>query len=359
MKKAFAVITLILAASSFAIGQRKRAPEKSSPPQKETPAPAGQEVDENDVVRVRTSLVSVLVTVTDRKGKFVLSLRQGDFHIYEDGVEQEVAYFSPAEVSTETKPFTIALLLDVSDSTQLQLPDIQNAAITFVNQLRPDDRVMVVSFDQRVEMLAEATNDRSVLVDAIRRAKMNKGGTSLYNAVDMIINQRLNSISGPKAIVLFSDGVDTTSRGATSVTNVRAAEAVGVLVYPVQYNTLEDVKRQMRSGIREQYPGGPLIFSTPVSSEKSRRRAFDEATIYLRTLARSTGGRFYYADGIGDLAQAFTRIAEELRQQYILGYYPKSQPEPGERRQIKVSVNQSALNVRARKSYVFVPTEKP
>nr|MDQ3746856.1 hypothetical protein [Acidobacteriota bacterium] len=108
------------------------------------PSDAGQRATEDEVVRVSTSLVTVPVGVLDRQGRFVPGLSQGQFRLFENGVEQEIAYFEGAE-----KPFTVALLLDMSDSARLKQKDIQDAAIAFVEQLRPDDRVIVAVFDKR------------------------------------------------------------------------------------------------------------------------------------------------------------------------------------------------------------------
>ncbi|HYJ45305.1 MAG TPA: VWA domain-containing protein, partial [Pyrinomonadaceae bacterium] len=177
-----------------------------------------EEVGEGDVVRVSTTLVSIPVSVMDRGGRFTPDLRKEDFQIYEDGVQQDVAYFASVE-----KPFTVALVIDTSASTQFRLDEIQDAAIAFIDQLRPDDRVLVVSFDEQVRVLAEATNDRYRLRDAIRRTHTG-GNTKLYDAVDFVINQRLNHVDGRKAVVLFTDGVDTASHHGTYQSNIRDAE---------------------------------------------------------------------------------------------------------------------------------------
>jgi VWFA-related protein len=182
--------------------------------------------------------------------------------------------------------------------------------------------------------------------------KTGEGGTSVYNAVDMIIGQRLRGIRGRKALVLFSDGVDTTSRGATSVSNLRSAEESEVIVYPVQYNTVDAATmRAKKGGVKEKYREGPLIFTSPAAGDKSRQKAFDEATTYLRQLAHYSGGEFYYGDSLERVSQAFVRITEDLREQYVLGYYPRTPPRSGERREIKVKVNRPGVFVRARKSY--------
>ncbi|HYP28997.1 MAG TPA: VWA domain-containing protein [Blastocatellia bacterium] len=308
--------------------------------------------DEDAPVRLSATLVTVPVTVKDGKDRHVLDLRREDFQIFEDGVEQRIASFSPAEAVSTLQPFTVALLLDVSDSTEFQLDSIKAAAGTFVDQLPPQASVMVVSFDRAVEILCEPTLGRAHAREALLRVRTGLGGTSVYNAVDMIITQRLRGMPGRKALVLFSDGVDTTSRGATPVSNVRSAEESQVAVYPVQYNTVDAATRQAKKGgIKEKYREGPLIFTSPAEGEKSRQKAFDEATIYLRQLARSSGGEFYYGDSLERVSQAFARITEDLREQYVLGYYPLTPARRGERREIKVKVNRPKVLVRARRSY--------
>lgn len=183
--------------------------------QEQKPPPLDQSASDIDVVRVSTNLVTVPVSVMDRQGRFIPDLKQEQFHIFEDGIEQPIAYFESAE-----KPFTVALMLDTSDSARFKLKDIQDAALEFIEQLRPDDRVIVAAFDRNLAVLAEATSDRRVLTTAIRRVKTG-GSTGLYNAIDVMINKRLNRIRGRKAIVLFTDGVDTASQ--RQPTKVRCA----------------------------------------------------------------------------------------------------------------------------------------
>src|SRR5712691_5605160 len=135
------------------LGGANRNPNEQQP-SSTSPQNAGpEEVSEGDIVRVNTTLVSIPVSVTDRNGKYIPNLRKEDFRIWEDGVEQQVAYFASTE-----KPFTVALIIDTSGSVRERLQEIQDAAMSFVNDLRPDDRVMVVSFDDRIRfILAEPT----------------------------------------------------------------------------------------------------------------------------------------------------------------------------------------------------------
>jgi VWFA-related protein len=353
------------------------APAQRSPAPAARPAPrapddvrqrdVNEEVGEDELVSVNTTLVTIPVSIMDRDGRFIPDLRKEDFRIFEDGVEQEVAYFAEVE-----KPFTVALVLDTSGSTQFKLEDIQDAAIAFVQQLRPEDRVLVVSFDDDIRFLAEATSDRRLLTSAIRRTRTG-GGTKLYDAVDRVIKQRLERIEGRKAIVLFTDGVDTTSKRASYASNVRDAEELDALIYPVQYDTYTD---QRGSGGGGGWPGAgsrlPDIFGLPFpfpipggggrrgggggGGPGTSREDYRTAERYLREMAERTGGRLYRADNLRYLEQAFSDVAEELRRQYSLGYYPQKQTQASERRQLKVRVKRPNLVVRARDSYIYKPS---
>lgn len=355
-----------------------RTPATQTAPGPSADASSGpEEVDAGDVIRVNTTLVTIPVSVTDRDGRYIPNLHKDDFRLWEDGVQQDVAFFASVD-----KPFSLVLMLDTSGSTRFRLEDIQDAAIAFVNQLRSDDRVMVVSFDDQVRVLTAFTSDRYRLRDAIRRTRTGDG-TKLYDAVDLVMNQRLNSVDGRKAIVLFTDGVDTTSRRASYASNIRDAEELDALIYPVQYDTYSD-----QGGGGSNWPGGGS--SWPGGGHRSKSKAtiwgqilggilnggnsgggnsggggggagnsrgeYDVANRYLRELADRTGARSYQADSTQNLSSAFANIAEELRRQYSLGYYPKMPAQAGQRRQIKVRVNQPNLAVRTRDSYVFNPS---
>jgi Ca-activated chloride channel homolog len=341
-------------------------PNNRKPETQQEQAPTGpEEVDSSDVIRVSTTLVTIPVSVMDRDGRYVPNLQKEEFRIWEDGVEQDVAFFQSVD-----KPFSVVLMLDTSPSTQFRLEDIQDAAITFVSQLRPDDKVMVVSFNDNIKILSEFTSDRNKLRRAIERSKTDDG-TRLYDAVDMVINQQLSRVQGRKAIVLFTDGVDTTSRRASFESNIMDAQELDALIYSVQYNTADDIGGGnfpvgRPNDVWDQILGG--IFGGGQRRNGGRRggggggypppRVRDEYEVadhYLMELANSTGGREYRADSLENMSYAFANVAEELRRQYSIGYYPKRPPEPGQRRQIRVRARQPNLAVRARDSYIFNP----
>lgn len=315
--------------------------------------------DDNEVIKVSTQLVSVPVRVMDKKGRFIGGLAKENFKVFEDGVEQEIAMFA-----NEHQPFTVALVLDMSYSTKFKIGEIQSAAIAFIDQLRPQDKVMVVSFDGDVHLLCEPTDDRKAIYRAIRSTKISTG-TSLYEAMDMVMNQRVRSIEGRKAIILFTDGVDTTSRRVRDYENLNDAMELDALIYPVRYDTFADVQR-MKSGAI--IPGPPPItiptndeaprFPVPIPTagmpgdQGTTREEYQRAGEYLDQLALRTGGRLYDAGTVASLADAYSKIASELREFYSIGYYPAQDRVADAKTNVKVRVDREGLVVRSRGGFI-------
>lgn len=332
-----------------------------------------------DVIELTGTLVNVPVVVRDSNNRYIANLKKEHFRLFEDGMEQEIVFFSNTE-----EPFNVALLLDTSGSTREELPRIQDAAITFVEQLHDYDRVMVISFDDDIDLQCELTSDRREIIHAIRRVRSG-GSTRLYDAVAYTLGQHLNQVSGRKAIVLFTDGVDTASRNASFESTIRDVEESNVLVYSIRYNTLEAVARRMGGS------GGVIIgrFPLPLPSPPQRTRLpipwpnpgpfpvpgrwpsptplprrgpgspthgrleemYRRGEAYLSELADRTGGVLYAADTLYDLPGVFEQIADELRHQYMLGYYPSNTARDGSYRRIRVKVHHPDAHVRARPGY--------
>ena len=302
---------------------------------------------DEDVVKVETNLITIPVSVYDRNGLYIANLRQTDFKVFEDGKEQEIAYFG-----TSDKPFTVILLIDVSPSTAYKIEEIQSAAIAFTDQLKPEDNVMVVAFDFGVHVLTETTNDREKIYKAIRKANFGEG-TSLYDAVDFSLRKRLSKVEGRKAIVLFTDGVDTTSRKNDYDSTLLEAEEADSLIFPIYFNTFLSNHGIGNGGVMSSpfpFPGagGGAANGRGMSSEE-----YSLGRKYLEDLAADTGGRVFRPEATpGGLTSAFEGIAEELRRQYNIGYYPKEEGQAGQRKQIKVRVNRPNIIVRSRDSYI-------
>jgi VWFA-related protein len=320
------------------------------------------ETDDSEVIKVDTGIVSIPVKVLDRSGRFIGGLTKENFKVLEDNVEQEITYFS-----NEQQPFTVALILDMSYSAKFKAEEIQAAALAFINQLRPNDKVMVVSFDQEVYVQCEPTNDRRVLQNAIRKTKISYG-TSLYDAVDLVINQKLKRITGRKAIVLFSDGVDTSSLKSSDFVNLSDALELDALIYPIEYDTFNEVqamknkptiqqpKIQIPSKDKNPVPTGGGVGM--MNGKGTTAEEYQKADEYLNELANRTGGRLYKASTIANLSDAFSRIASELREYYSIGYYPKDESNIGKKHKLKVRVDRQGVIVKTRDSYVLSKTEK-
>jgi Ca-activated chloride channel family protein len=342
----------------------------SAPQTSATPTTAGKGDDADEIVRVDTNLVTMPVSVLDRDGRFISGLQQKDFQIFENGLQQKVEYFASVET-----PFTVVMLIDVSPSTQWQIEDIQNAAISFVDQLRPSDKVMVISFDEKVHVLSRPTNNRAELRNAIQRSRMGDG-TSLYEAVDFAINQQLSQIQGRKAVVLFTDGVDTTSRHASFQSTIADVEESEGLFYTIRYDTSRDMNNGGWGGGGYPPQGGGGGWGKVVGivlggggypggggggwgrGRGGRSNEYATGKQYLETLAQNSGGREFEADTLQNLDAAFSGIAEELRRQYSLGYYPEVVGKVGDRKQIRIRVMKPNVVVRAKNTYIVGQTDR-
>jgi Ca-activated chloride channel homolog len=289
-----------------------------------------------DEIRINSTLVTIPVSVSDAAGgRYLTDIARDEFRIFEDGVEQEIAYFG-----TFDKPFTVILILDTSPSTRYKIEDIQAAAKFFVDQLKSQDRVEIIKFNEEIRVLAKATTNREKIYEAITKARFDSG-TSLYDVVDFALRERLENVSGRKAIVLFTDGVDTTSENGFYDATVELAEKSDTSIFPVYYNTLSNLVERNRGR-----------FS---NARGERPEDHKLGRMYLDELAVSTGGRLISPDDAPDgLNAAFKAIAEDLSYQYSIGYYPQNEGAPGQRKNIKVRISRPNLNVRARDSYIVM-----
>jgi len=348
-----AVFTVLLAfIVSPAQSGRIKTYSESSPQSNKTEAatttPKKQDANDDDVIRIETDLVVIPVQISRGNGKPVSDIKKEEFKIFENGVEQEVAYFS-----NEEQPITVALVLDMSYSSVFKLPEIQSAALAFINQLRANDKVMVVSFDEKVKVLCEATNNRKALRWAIEAAQI-ASGTSLYSALDLVLNEKFSKIEGRKAVVLFSDGVDTSSRKTTSADILNELGTSDVLIYPVQYDTYDDVQKSRKENSQVFYDDNnrPYIVQTP-KIKGEREEDYKNAAEFLAEISNQTGGRIYPVSSTTNLNRAFQNIANELRKIYSLGYYPSTERKIGVRYAVNVRVYRPDLKIRAKEGYVW------
>jgi VWFA-related protein len=311
----------------------------------------GQEKQTDAPIKVQTTLVSVPVIVSDREGRYVSGLKLENFKLYQDRIEQRIAIFDSAE-----EPLNVALLLDTSHSTSQVLDDIKRDAASFLKELRPQDRALVMSFDHDVHLLCPLTSDRKALERAIKDARVGeRAGTTLRDAVAEVFERQFKLIDGRKAIILLTDGKDFGSGISEEELFDQAAES-GAMIYSVFFET--GFQRQTwngpfprggRGGLGRRFP--PI--DRPRGNDRRRERVEmrnEEAMTFLTRLSDVSAGRFY-SSKVSDLKKTFRLIAEELRHQYRLGFYPDVSKADGQRHLLRVNVSAPDAVVRARRSY--------
>ena len=352
-------------------------PTRTNPAGSGTPARSPQQqgsgaqpANDDEPIKLEGTLVNIPVLVSDRSNRYVSQLGVKDFQLYEDGVQQEVAFFGNEEV-----PFSVALLLDMSPSVQDNQDAIQEAAVEFVRQLRPQDRVMVVSFAKNVDFLTDFTSDRRMLERAIRSTTTGSG-TSVYEAVYRTVADRFRGVDGRKALILISDGEDTTSRGVSYDDAINIVTEADVLVYGLRFAG-SDGNIQVNPWPRNRVPniGIPLPLPFPFPFPRRRRGPFTSGNLlpgsvatpasttagqwprrgrgdFMTDITNAGGGPVFNAQTIRDYHGLAIKIAEELRHVYVVSYYPTNPLSNGGYRAIRLRVrNRDDIAVRHRKGY--------
>jgi Ca-activated chloride channel homolog len=312
--KTFTIVMLTLACAGAAIAQRGG----QTPAPRPAP-PAAQRPGNDQTLSVNVNLVDLLYTVADRRGKFITNLKKEDFKVYEDDRIQTITNFA----SETDLPLTIALLVDTSGSIRDKLRFEQEAAIEFFYSTihRGKDKAMVISFDSGVDLLQDFTDNPETLADAVRKIRAG-GGTSLYDAIYLAVNEKLADQPGRLVIILITDGDDNSSRISLTET-LELAQRRNVAIYAISTNSTAYF------GSREQ----------------------DRGDRTLKRFSEETGGRPFFPEKIQELAVSFQEIGEELRSQYRLAYIPTNTRADGTFRKIKIDVANRGYRVKSRTGY--------
>lgn len=385
------VTALSAATSQIGTQQQKQRPRRvNGSEQQPSPKPvnAGDEVDEGDVVRVDTQLVSVPAVVTDSSGRPISNLRQDNFQLFEDGKPQTITNFGTAQA-----PFEIALLLDTSGSTSNDVALIRQAAKSFVESLRPGDRVGVVAFNTlpegtnkiaAVEVLTRLTNDRESLQSAIDNLG-SSNGTPYYDALDRVATDIFadpprEEVRGRRALVALTDGVDSASNSDFAAVRSKLTKT-GVACYFIQINTEDFVEERL---MRDCQDDGRLALSQkqlarykqifvkgakaedytnfcqmgPFERMSISRSLYNLARTEMNDLSKSSGGRSLVAASLADARAAFARVAADIGTLYSLGYYPTNKARDGKFRTIHLEIRgvREKMQVRSRDGY-FAPKQ--
>src|SRR6202161_790865 len=324
LTRLMAGIFIIALAASFGLGNTTPAQSQQDQPQ----APQSQKP-----LTVQTTLVNVFVTVRDKRHEIVSDLSQNDFKVLEDGQDQKIAFFSK-EVNL---PITLGLLIDTSGSMERVIGAEQDTASRFLREvMRKKDEAMVISFDFDVDLLADFTQDTNVLERAIRRTSVNSvggggvvtpgtipqgnnaGGTDLYDAIYLACHDELATEAGRKGVIILTDAEDTGS------------------------------KLRMQDAIEAAQRSDAVIHVLLISD---RMATFGTGPGVAHRMADDTGGRVIDVHNEKSLEKAFDEISEELRSQYVLGYYPTNVKRDGTFRKIQVTVARPDVKILARKGY--------
>ncbi|HEY6121071.1 MAG TPA: VWA domain-containing protein [Pyrinomonadaceae bacterium] len=342
-----------------------------------------EEVDEGDVVRVDTQLVSVPAIVTAQDGRLLSGLKKDNFTVYEDGQPQTLANFG----TTET-PFEIALLLDTSGSTREDVALIRQAANAFIDALRPGDRVAIEAFNTAVEgqnkmatveVLSPLTSERKDLRQAIDNLGASNG-TPFYDALERVSSEIFREapraeMRGRRAVVALTDGVDSSSNSDFAQAKSKLMSA-GVATYFIEVNTEDFVEDRLMKDCQDD---GRLSLSqkqleryrrifVPTASREDyanfcqmgsfermsiSRDLYNLARREMNDLAKATGGKNFLAATLQDARAAFANVATDIGTQYSLSYYPSNKARDGKFRVIKVEVKgiRDKPVVRAREGY--------
>jgi Ca-activated chloride channel homolog len=290
-------------------------------------------------IRVESALVTVPVIVSDSDGRFVPGLKADDFKLFHDGAPEKISLFLSSE-----EPFKIALLLDSSMSTKTVLGKIKKAARTFLRQMRPNDLAMIVSFDSEIRVLCPLSSDHRELEKAIAAAETQGSGTKLRDAIVQIQN-RFRPFSGRKAIVLLTDGDDHGSVVKPPELRDEVLSS-GSLIYSIFYSIdYRELMKELGAPSRMPSSSRKVQETDAIWEEQEKKSA-----LYLQELSELSAGRFYRSK-VTELDPVFKQISDELRSQYLIGFYPDTSKRDGKLHTLSVQVNMQNVTVRSRPSY--------
>jgi VWFA-related protein len=337
-------VALLLAPSSCVFAQNTQ--QKKAPPISNTDE---QEVDEGDVISVSTAEVLLPITVRDASGKLVTNLTRDDFRVFEDGREQPLS-----ELALRQVPVDVVLMVDASSSAVSNLDDFRSAVEGFAARLAPDDRISLIKFDDRVELLQDWTQSRVQLRRALRRIV--PGVFTLFNdALLLAAREQLAHARGRHALIVLTDGIDSGRGYSTLEASLRALLMAQATVYVVSNTEIERQKKQSElDTFLDATPSVVRVNALHIGDLQEGLRVLAASERNLAQLTTATGGRLYKPNSFSALDSTYAEVADELRHQYALYYMPLNKSKDGQFRRVKVETTNPAYQVSARVGY-FAP----
>lgn len=306
--------------------------------EKKSKANNKQEKSKNDLNNERS--VFIPVTVADEKGNVVTDLNKSDFQLFVG--DRKVEDFS---LENKPQPLNIILLLDTSPSTVYKITELQDYALKFVETLNPQDKIMVAVFDVGFKVKTEFTNDKKIINKAIKKTNFGNG-TSLYEAIQRLFEKHIEYSEERTAVILITDGVDTTSRSSDYAKSLETAEKSDIPVFIIYVDSFEQ-NRKSQSNNTNNPLSRIILGKLPIQSYESAKNAYEIGKHFLDDLILLSGGRGSLFENVDD-----SKFAQELRVKYYLKFTPSDADKIGERKQIKVRVNRPNFIVIAKGSYL-------
>ncbi len=299
-----------------------------------------QNTDDKEIIKIDTLLVNVPVIASDKDGRNISGLKKENFSVFQDGKKQEIEFFAD-----EDAPMNVVILVDSSYSTDKILGDIKESARDFIKIFRAEDKGMIASFDYKLKILSELTSDQNKLTKAINKISIaKKSGSAMQDAMFEIIKKHFADVKGRKAIIVLTDG----AVGGGIISNQNILDTLiesDALIYPIIFKSGQDLSLYFRPSKMvtmvdgKKIDGGELL--------KQLEDADNRAINFTKTLGDLTGGKFFAADST-DLTETFQKIADELKKQYLVGFYPQNLDD-GKPHKIEVKVDLENITVRTKK----------
>lgn len=303
---------------------------------------------DDDPIRVDSSLVRLNVGVVDGRGRPITNLDRSNFDVYEDGVRQEIARLEPSSA-----PFSVAILLDMSGSTLGFRQVIKQSAFRFIDALSPSDRVAVIEFYDKVNLRNDFTTDRGEIANSISVAN-GRGKTNFYKALDLALDKLAKEKSRRKAIIVLTDGVDSTARDKDRAILERLADdKIAGAIKPEAYDELTRVLNRSDAQGVTIYPlalptGDPAKLADPTPRQIAM---FTAARERLKIVADRTGGTLNTINRLEEMGRLYAQVAADLRTLYTIEYQSTNDKRDGKWRAIRIDVKNPELISRTRQGY--------
>jgi Ca-activated chloride channel family protein len=313
-------------------------------------SPSSQEIEDDDeVIKVSTTEVLLPVTVRDAAGHLVTTLERKDFQVWEDGREQPLS-----DLRLRRVPMDVLLMVDASSSVASRLEDFRRAVEEFAALLAPEDRVSLLKFDDRVELLQDWTASRVQLRRSLRRVTPGMF-TRFHDALYLAAREQFKDARRRHAVVVLTDGIDSGRGHASLEMALGALLEAGASVYVISNTEIERARKRAELDTLQSEPLSTQRFNQlRIGDLRESLRVLDASERNLAGLTEATGGRLFKPQSFAALDSVYAEVAEELRHQYALYYMPLDKTRDGKFRRVQVKTSDPTLRLTARIGY-FAP----